>query len=386
MDRDERSLGIFQTRREAATAIMQGQPCTLLFREFVMSGIFSKWQPIYAERKIATFPIGEAKKPSIRGWHKVGLKGSAELVHKFADADALGFVTGRRSNVTVLDIDTPDERIAEDAIRQHGQPGIVTRTASGKFHHLYRYNGERRRIRPWPELPIDLLGDKGYALGAPSKTATGSYEIIHGHLDDLDRLTPRAAPPAEKISLPSPPKWTGMREGDGRNRALWERCMSTGGGCNLEQMMEIARKANQLFKEPMMDAEVLKVAKSAWEHDAAGLNFFTRPRIMLDHGMFDTLAAENPDALFLLLRLERYHGGNDVFALANAMASSMGWGLPRWQRARDYLVKVGLIRCIHPGGRGPNDPPIYGWTIKGPRYSRQHTNITYTLLRSSSSL
>ena len=37
-----------------------------------MSGVFSEWQPKYAARGIATFPIGEAKKPSIRGWQKVG--------------------------------------------------------------------------------------------------------------------------------------------------------------------------------------------------------------------------------------------------------------------------------------------------------------------------
>jgi Bifunctional DNA primase/polymerase, N-terminal len=82
----------------------------------------------------------------------------------------------------VLDVDTADETIAADAINRHGQPAIIVRTASGKFHHLYRYNGERRRIRPWAERPIDLLGDNGYALAAPSKTAKGSYEIIHGLL------------------------------------------------------------------------------------------------------------------------------------------------------------------------------------------------------------
>jgi hypothetical protein len=329
-----------------------------------MSGIFSRWQPRYAERGISTFPVDETKRPRIRGWQRVGLKGSAELANKFGDADALGYVTGRRSNVTVLDIDTTDERVAADAIQQHGQPAIITRTASGKFHHLYRYNGERRRIRPWSELPIDLLGDNGYALASPSKTAKGSYEIIHGHLDDLDRLTPMVGAPSEAISLPLPPKWTGMRAGDGRNRALWERCMRTGGGATLDRMMEIARNANQHFEEPMMDAEVVKIATSAWQHDAAGLNFFTRPRVMLDHDIVDALAIANPDAMVLLVILERYHGGNDRFALAKPMAIKMGWTLPRWYAARDYLIKTGLIRCIYPGGRGPNDPPIYGWGIK----------------------
>jgi len=184
-----------------------------------VSGVFSEWQPKYASHGIATFPVGEAKKPSIRSWQKIGLKGSAELAEKFIDADALGYVTGRRSNITVLDIDTTDEKIAEDAIRQHGQPAIIIRTASGKFHYLYRYNGEHRRIRPWPELPIDQLGDNGYALAAPSKIATGSYEIIHGHLRDLDLLKPMAGGLGE-ISVRrqgKPVTWSEMRDGDQRN-------------------------------------------------------------------------------------------------------------------------------------------------------------------------
>jgi hypothetical protein len=196
----------------------------------------------------------------------------------------------------------------------------------------------------------------------------GSYEIIHGHLDDLDRLKPMAGMEASVVA-PLPPKWTGMRQGDGRNRALWERCMRAGGGSSLDRMMEIAREANKSFKEPLMDAEVVKIATSAFQHDAAGLNFFTRPRVMVHHDVIDALSAHNPDALLLLLRLERYHGGNDRFALANAMAASMGWGLPRWQRARQYLVKARLIHCVHPGGCGPNDPPIYSWADRSLRVS-----------------
>ena len=55
-----------------------------------MSGIFSRWQPPYAQHGIATFPVDQTKKPRIRGWQKVGLKGSTELANKFGDADALG--------------------------------------------------------------------------------------------------------------------------------------------------------------------------------------------------------------------------------------------------------------------------------------------------------
>jgi Bifunctional DNA primase/polymerase, N-terminal len=326
------------------------------------NSVFEQWQPEYAARGIATFPVHETKRPAIRGWQKVGLKASAALAGKKA-ADAFGYVTGRRAKVTVLDIDTTDEEVSEDAIGRHGQPGIVVRTASGKWHHLYGYNGEGRRIRPWPDLPIDVLGDNGYVLAPPSKLEKGSYEIVHGHLDDLDRLKPMVGAP--QLDSPLPAKWTGMRQGDGRNRALWERCMRTGAGCSLDRMMEIARNANQSFKEPLMDTEIVKIATSAWQHDAAGLNFFTRPRVMLNHDVVDALTAENPDAVALLVVLERYHGGNDRFILANEMASKMGWGLFRWRSARDLLIKSDIIRCLYSGGRGPNDPPIYGWVLKG---------------------
>src|SRR5262249_40198640 len=108
-------------------------------------------------------------------------------------------------------------------------------------------------------------------FAAPSKLASGSYEIIHGHLDDLDRLTPMVG--LEKITTaPVPAKFSGMRTGDGRNRALWERCMRAGAGRSLDGMLEIARNANEHFKERLMEAEVVKIATSAWQHDVAGLN------------------------------------------------------------------------------------------------------------------
>ena len=50
-------------------------------------------------------------------------------------------------------------------------------------------------------------------------------------------------------------------------------------------------------------------------------------------------------------------------ALAKQMAESMGWSIPRWKAARSALVQAGVIKCLHPGGRGPNDPPIYVWAL-----------------------
>jgi hypothetical protein len=76
-------------------------------------------------------------------------------------------MTGARSNVTVLDVDIGDERVLSDALARHGETPLVVRSGSGKYHAYYRHNGERRRIRPWRGLPIDLLGEGGLVVAPP---------------------------------------------------------------------------------------------------------------------------------------------------------------------------------------------------------------------------
>ena len=119
---------------------------------------FANAQPLYAEHGIATFPVTAEKKPAVGGYLHTGLKGSQALAAKFGNAPALGFVTDDRNGITVLDVDTPDERVLVRALDQHGHTPLIARTGSGKYHAYYRYNGERRRIRPWPGREIDLLG------------------------------------------------------------------------------------------------------------------------------------------------------------------------------------------------------------------------------------
>ena len=63
----------------------------------------------------------------------------------------------------------------------------------------------------------------------------------------------------------------------------------------------------------------------------------------------------------MLTILKRHHWGRD-FVLSKNMADALGWGLRRWKPARDTLVRFGIISCIHAGGMGPNDPPIYAWS------------------------
>jgi hypothetical protein len=326
-----------------------------------VSGVFSRWQPSYAEHGIATFPVRETKVPAISHWQKVGLRSSALLAKK-KNADAFGYVTGRRSNITVLDVDTTDEKIAEDAIQQHGQPGVAVRTASGKRHHLYRYNGEGRRIRPWPDLPIDVLGDNGYVLAPPSKLEKGSYEIIHGHIDDLDRLKPMAANEIAAAAPPAVSPLRGMREHDGRNHALFmaigpiARTIHQACG-TIDELVDAARKLNAQCDQPMEHTEVNRIAASVW-----GMTLEGRNAIGLAEAFCLTrehLEIEDVSAFKLLAFLRAHQGPHATFMCTNSLALKFGWDRERLARARRTLIELGYLVPVRQAGRG--HPALFRW-------------------------
>jgi hypothetical protein len=145
---------------------------------------FAHWQPLYSDCAISLFPVNANKRPSICGWNKLGRRGSAELVKKFAEAPAFGFSTAKR--FTVLDVDSSDPSIITDALKRHGESPFVVRTGGGGVHVYYRYRGEPRSIRPNSDLPIDILGN-GYVVAAPSICLKGRYQIISGGLSDCRR-------------------------------------------------------------------------------------------------------------------------------------------------------------------------------------------------------
>jgi hypothetical protein len=318
----------------------------------VGDGIFAKYQPRYAEKNVITFPVSPDKKPAIKNWQKVGLDGSAKLAEKFSNVDTFGFPLGPRSGVTILDVDTKDERVLHQAQSRYGLSPLVVETGGG-WHAYYRYGGERRHIRPWgPDVPVDVLGN-GYAVGAPSIAAKGPYRIIHGSLEDLNNLPPMGRF-LDQIRKPIP-------EGK-RNQTLFRKSLEHAAYADdFETLMDAMRTRNMDCTIPLPDSELEAAARSAWKYETEGRNLVGRGKaIVLSHSLMDRVMAHSPDAFYLLMILKRHHWGRDFF-MAKPMAESMSWGLPRWKRARDMLVRLGIIACLHEGGVGPSDPPVYGW-------------------------
>jgi hypothetical protein len=265
---------------------------------------FGAWQPLYADHRIATFPVrvsSDGKVPAIRGWQSVGLPGSSKLAQKFAGADAFGFCPGRRTGLTILDVDTPDERVLADALDRYGSTPVIVRSGSGNFQGWYRNNGEGRLIRRIdPDQPIDILGS-GFVVAPPSRGVKGDYQFISGGLDDLDRLSVlRGIKIASPPLSPDLPLAKTITEGE-RNDTLFDHCMRSALFCDdLESLLDVARTRNAEYMPPLPDTDVVKTTKSAWGITERGQNRFGKHGawLILDH--VDRLVSD-PNVLALIV-------------------------------------------------------------------------------------
>jgi Primase C terminal 1 (PriCT-1)./Bifunctional DNA primase/polymerase, N-terminal. len=328
-------------------------------------GVFAEWQPRYAEHGVATFPLlinGKSKKPATKGYARTGLKGSGQLVLKFPDVDAFAFMAGPRSNLTIVDIDSPDdEDMLRDVLARYGDTPLISRTGSGGFHCYYQHGGEGRKIRIDPTMPVDMIGG-GVAAAPPSRGTGGkAYAFIRGSVADLHRL-PFIRADASRAEGQEAVQRELVQVGN-RNRALFEHLMREARHVDtFDAMLDVARTfADDQFAMPMPDAELVQTAKSAWGYETTGKNRFGQAATLnLHRDVVLVHAAKNPDAFALFSILQAQHKGiRGEFSLSKAMADSIGWHLRKFKAARDYLVSVGLLRCIRPGGRGPKDPPVY---------------------------
>lgn len=298
---------------------------------------FSEWQPIYAERGITLIPCGPNKMPLVKNPQKFGREASAEIASKFRDVTAFGYYCGRRNGITVLDVDTTDERVLADAMGRHGRTPMLIRTGSGKFHALYRHNNERRSVRAWEGLPIDLLG-AGLAIAPPSRVAKGDYQIIEGCLDDVDRL-PIMRELEDRLYNgvigPRP-----QRQGEGRNNDLWRRAMREAHHVDdYEQLLDRVETLNQEYVEPMQQAEVAKIAESAWGYTERGENRFGQYGVRFPTREVNELIETSPDDYLLLSYLRANNKPDATFWVTNGMAETFGWSRQRLAAARRSLLQ-----------------------------------------------
>jgi Bifunctional DNA primase/polymerase, N-terminal/Primase C terminal 1 (PriCT-1) len=324
----------------------------------VVKGVFSEWQPLYAESRIATFPVNADKRPAIRRWNQITLRGSARLAERFHEADAFGFQLGPKSRITALDIDSQDEAILADALTYHGDTPFIVRTGGG-YHAYYSYAGERRLIRPYNDKPVDILGG-GFVVAPPSVSAKGTYQIICGNLDDLANLPPI------HVVLDGLRHDTRIPEGK-RNNTLFRFALEQARHSDTyDSLLDVMRTRNMDCEPPLPDEVIITTAKSAWRYEQDGRNLVGRGRaVVTPHSVVDELIGESQDAFVLFSLLQRHHWGRN-FVLANAMADQLGWTRKRFAAARVRLQRRGFIQLVMPASY--RTPAVYRLGAWGGQY------------------
>ena len=325
-------------------------------------GIFQQWQPQFAEHGVATFPVeitASGKKPMVKGYQKIGRNYSHDLIATHGDANALGFVAGEKTGLSILDIDKPCEKLLADCLDRHGKSAVVVRTGSGKFHVYYSHNGEGRKIRPWRDasgvqLPIDIIG-QGMAVAPPSKAVSGSYEIIHGNLNDIPNLKPMSRLTGQ-YALGNIDSNSGLIGEGNRDQALFRYSMRQAHHCdNIDVLLDIMRNyanssLDRVSGHAFTDQEIIKKANHVWNLTQSGKNLFGKGHQFSFHGdELDRLQRLGPDTLSLYLYMRRKHQGHKDFIIANIMHKHMPsghWSEARLKKARALLVNQGLIVSI----------------------------------------
>ena len=131
---------------------------------------------------------------------------------------------------------------------------------------------------------------------------------------------------------------------------------------DFDTLMDVMRTRNMDCTLPLPESELETAARSAWKYETEGRNLVGRGKaVVMSHNTIDRVMAYSPDAFYLLTILKRHHWGRD-FVLAKRNGGFAGLDAAEMAKAaRNVLVRLGLIACLHEGGLGPNDPPIYGW-------------------------
>jgi hypothetical protein len=324
-----------------------------------MIGVYAQHVADFADHGLAAFPVDtRAKRPAVKGWQKADAGRSRVWARspKLASADGLGIVMGRPSGIVEVDVDAVGDAWLAMAVERYGETPITIRTASGKAKLWYRHNGEGRSVRPFSDMPVDILGD-GFTIAPPSRRDDlgASYAFRTGCLDDVANLP---TIPLGALDFGSQRAAGTVRNGE-RNTSLWRWCMAEARHCDdVEALIDAAATWCSTFSDPLAAKEVEGCARSAWTYEASGRNFIGLKKPQLTNGdrIMDGLI-DQPEAFMLYSMFHRWHANRSSFVIAPRAMSSAGsppWHYTRIERARDILLDRLFLEEVVAPRRGKN--------------------------------
>jgi hypothetical protein len=350
----------------------------------------------YARFDIPSIPLGRNKRPSVGNFKvaELTVPRSMAWFQKRPDADALGVPDGRLSGIVRIDIDEHGEHIERAVIQRAGDTPAKARTASGKLHLLYRYNGERRLTgdaghadaRPWSDIKVDLCGGGGYSVSPPSLCAGGEYKFLgditlgqllanRGQLPIIQNLPDRAYK-ADGISEPLvlPDDIGGLPDeavdltkvqAGSRDAVIWRpiarvcKRVFIEGGTKDDAMAE-ALRMNAQFPEPQPESWVAAKVSSWWRATLENRNQFGAG---YQRRNWMQAYVGDPPYLALLVWLKEQNGPHSKgFMIADGMIGTHlpgWWSLPKLRHYRRRLQEDGWIVMIQKPVKGRS--ALYRW-------------------------
>jgi len=126
----------------------------------------------YVAKGLSVIPVGRDKKPLLSSWKEYQTRRpTPEELEKWFSGDAgIAIVTGKISNLSVVDIDPKNGGTPRGL-----PPTLVAKTQSGGWHYYYRYL-EGLPNKAGISDGIDIRSDGGYVVAPPTIGFKGSYE------------------------------------------------------------------------------------------------------------------------------------------------------------------------------------------------------------------
>tara|TARA_R100000152_G_C6782153_1_gene218662 strand:+ start:10620 stop:12386 length:1767 start_codon:yes stop_codon:yes gene_type:complete len=168
----------------------------------------------YTSRGLCVIPVeGMGKRPLHNNWTTSNNEWSE---NDFQNRN-IGIITGKRSNIVVIDIDNRGDESADDKAQKIlglYPTNLVSRTGSGGYHLFYRYpHGTSRVPNAVGKDGIDVRGDGGMVVVPPSTTTKGPYSWLNeGKPGDF---------PLAFLSKKSSDSWDERQKENARNDPDW---------------------------------------------------------------------------------------------------------------------------------------------------------------------
>lgn len=307
-----------------------------------------------------------------------------------------------QSDITVIDLDTPDLHTLRFMLDELGHTPLIVRTPRGGFHLYFRSAGEAcgsfgdHPDENWRRIKGDVKGRGGLVVAPPSVRPDGAYTfhtaggwVPFSELPTIPAGHPAVAPfRSETRKAPSAPverlrpqvgSAEPVRAGN-RNNVLFRHVLellAPYNGCPRGQVevrgLALAHEAiasgmiDASDGHPFTEGDVRRAIVKAIDYTAAGENYYafargTAGRVEDDIGACTFDGVFESDAFAFLTFLRSRHGPAEFVLGTVGMESAdvlPGWPRARYIRAIKRLTAADRLVVVHRGGKGKGDPSRY---------------------------